>query len=122
MHSEVPGAVVFDKVDIWGPGTLEVFNYLQAAAAKSLLVPGSLVPKWTPKWCAECASHAIKWNYYKFLVDAEGRFIPYGVFESNQSPVAAETMIRRYLGLPALIDTTGPARPEPAPSKLGEDD
>lgn len=69
----------FDKVVVNGPGALETYAVLKAAAK------------------GHDTGFDIMWNYEKFLVDADG--IPRFRYASNASPLEAEKDIRKLLGL-----------------------
>jgi len=108
LHAGVPGLTVFDITDVNGPAASEIFAFLQKAAAPFEATLDQ--PEWNP------VPNLIKWNYYKFLLDVNGEFIPGAVFSSKQSPMQAEPFIRRALGLPPLdghlLDEVAEAEPE----------
>lgn len=102
MHNAVPGVTVFDVADVVGPAALEIFTYLQAAAKPYAPIWRSKSGAPMPVWCLPCQQHLISWNYFKFIVDANGAFVPGGVYTSGDAPQDAEGLIRRQLGLQPL--------------------
>jgi len=103
------GAVMFDAVDVNGPGQTDLFAFLKASAAKQA------AGAWRAPWNSDVDS-IVTWNYYKFVVDGEGRLVRGGFLASPQSPVEAEPLIREMLGLePLAAEGLAAAEPEPEP-------
>ena len=68
---------LFAKIEVNGPGTEPLFNYLKAAA------PGLL------------GSKSIKWNFNKFLVDQKGQVVKR--FAPTTKPARLESAIQSLL-------------------------
>jgi len=85
MHHKVgvPASAfpVFDKVDVNGPWTDEVFKIVKSA----------------PWHDGRGDAHEIAWNYEKFLIDEDG--VPLKRYASDEDPRVAEADIRTLLGL-----------------------
>ena len=79
------------------------------------MAPGSL---WKAPW--NPIDDVITWNYYKFLLDADGRFVR--AYASNQPPEEAEPLIRSLLGLgdEDAAASGGEAEPESEPEPEAE--
>ena len=67
---------VFDKVTVFGPGSLEAFVVLQGGGG-----PGK----------------EIGWNYAKFLVDSEGKLVKR--YDPQDDPMDAEEDIKELLAI-----------------------
>jgi glutathione peroxidase len=71
---------LFTKIEVNGPGAHPLFDWLKREK------PGLL------------GTRAIKWNFTKFLVDAEGRVV--GRYGPRERPLAIEPEIRKLLNTP----------------------
>mmetsp|Transcript_28374 Transcript_28374/g.92664 ORF Transcript_28374/g.92664 Transcript_28374/m.92664 type:complete len:84 (-) Transcript_28374:278-529(-) len=78
---------VMDKVIINGPGTCEVYRFLKD-------------PRWAEqnKFKDAVEFHALKWNYEKFLINANGEVLDH--LNSGTDPLVLEGKIKQLLMVP----------------------
>jgi len=102
------GATMFDTVDVNGPGATDLFTLLKKSSAEQ--AKGAWRSPWNP------VDSVVTWNYHKWVVDSSGKLVDGGFLTSPQSPVEAEPIIRKLLGLAPLgAEEAAEAVGEPEP-------
>mmetsp|Transcript_8110 Transcript_8110/g.21333 ORF Transcript_8110/g.21333 Transcript_8110/m.21333 type:complete len:102 (+) Transcript_8110:359-664(+) len=99
---------MFDTVDVNGPGATDLFTLLKKSSAEQ--AKGAWRSPWNP------VDSVVTWNYHKWVVDSSGKLVDGGFLTSPQSPVEAEPIIRKLLGLAPLgAEEAAEAVGEPEP-------